>query len=484
MFTKPNAVFFLCFFVGSLVGGDAVIPAGVEVILHERVAGVYHPDNPFKYLDQEVIQVAAGDSVTTRDCLKVEGLPDYSFFKDIDHAVVNGETGETAVIAKHQFLNQGAWTLFLIAKDGQITMPFPHREVGKPSESSKYFAAIGDYRRRVTRPAANRFPLIREKKTKKNYNPAPLFEGPFRGMVWLPGTRNILMYGYKYLYILETEAGQIREINAKEHTVTPIDHQYFNVSGGTHYGQHAYIYNRSGVHRIEWDGSIVKLFEARKGAAEKDLFNQTLVTLGKSGPKSVFQVFGDGDFFRIGRQVYDRDGKVLHVFDPEKSAIAYCEARPLYAATHKDLKELRLVDTESGETLTAPTQNMAAAELLISADGSTVAVLYHKRHGVKPPTFDVFRRQGDKLVLVASGNSYNIPALYQDTLFYVAENTLYVQQGTQPVQAFAKFEREISEWSVRVGNDLIYTTRGPVDWEGVKKNGSNHAPGLSIRIPL
>ncbi len=488
MFTKPNVLFLFCFFAfltGSVLAGGASIPAGVEVILHERVEKVFHPDNPFKYLDQEIVQVAAGDGVTTRDCLKVEGLPDFSFFKDLDHAVMNPETGETAVIAKHQFLNEGHWTLFLISKDGQITIPFPHRKLGKLKESSKYFAAVGDYSRRVTRPTAYRFPLIREKKTKKKFNPGSLFSGPFRGLVWIPGTRNFLMYSFKYLYLLDTEAGNIREINAKEYVVNPFNSDpYLNVAGGTRYGRHAYIYHRSGVHRIEWDGSIVKLFEARKGPAEKDLFNRNLVTLGKSLSKVAFEVFGDGDQFRIGRQIYDREGKVLHVFNPEKTAITYCEGRPLYAATHKSLKELRLVDVESGQTLTATTKDMAAAKLLIGADGTSVAVLYQKHAGTEPPTFDVFRRRGDTLVLVASGKSRNIPALYQDALFYVSDETLYVQRGEQPAQAFATFERKISEWSVRVGDELIYSTRGPVDWGDAKHHSSYHYIPNPVHVPV
>lgn len=464
------------------MAGGTAIPAGVEVILHERVEKVFHPDNPFKYLDQEIVQVAAGDGVTARDCLKVEGLPDFSFFKDLDHAVMNPETGETAVIAKHQFLNEGHWTLFLISKDGQITVPFPLRKVGKLKESSKYFEAVGDYSRRVTRPTAYRFPLIREKKTKKNFNPGSLFSGPYRGLVWIPGTRNFLMYSFKHLYLLDTEVGSIREINAKEYAVNPFNSvSYLNVAGGTRYGRHAYIYHRSGVHRIEWDGSIVKLFEARQGSAKRDLFDQDRVTLGRSLSNAAFEVFGDGDQFRIGRQIYDRDGKVLHVINPETTVVTYGEGNPLYAATHNDLKELRLVDGESGQTLTTTIKNMAVAKLLISADGASLAVLYQKHSGIAPPTFDVFRRKGDALVLVASGKSRNIPALFQDAIFYVTDDTLYVQCAEQPVHAFAKFERRISDWSVRVGNELIYSTRGPFDLGSVKNRRSTHY--FPVRMP-
>ncbi|WP_448721635.1 hypothetical protein [Acanthopleuribacter pedis] len=468
----------LFFWGGAVVlAAGSAIPADVQVVVHEKSHELADPDQRLVDLEQKIWWTAEGRSLKLVQAVNEPGLPIYSYFKDIEYTVVNPETGDTAFFAKHRFLQNKKVGLFVLSADGRLEVVFPYSRSEGPKKTGSYAAACADYMDTVTVPNTVKHPIKRKGKPVKSGSLRKAYQSGYRRLAWIPGTRNLMLIGQKHLWILDREQGEIREIKAKKYLCKPFnqDH-YLNVVGGQRFEEPFFIWHRSGLLRVEWDGKLTKMFEARKGTAQSDVFGRSKVDLGDSLSTAAFEVFQRGAYFRIGKQVYNAEGEALYAFKPKQTRIEIALDQPTMAAVKQTRKILWLIDLESGEKRGQAKLKRKVSDVILSPDGTLVSVRYTAFYGTEEPEFAVFQLQEEGLIEVLAGKSLFTPILVRDHIFYLSDKQLFVQKIGEAAWSSAPFQGRPTDWFLKVNNEVVFSSLSPIDEEAILRRSAHLNP--------
>lgn len=457
--------------VGLVWGPRCFGTEPVEIFFQEKYRRLDHPDYLTQRLEQEVMRVAKAGEMTTVLAAERADAPAYSFFRAYSRMFVHPETGDTAFFGRHQWLNRGEWTLFILKADGRLWMPFPYAEDLPLSGTEEIAAAQREAVVTVIKPSELKCTIIRDGKAPKQRSPKKIFDVFHRDLAWIPGTQHLLYVGVKRIYVLDPTRLEIHERNTPSlqvGTFSGLDH--FNVSGGHRSGAHLFLYHQSGVYRIEWTGFLTKLFTPTGGAASREVFQKTITHPGSLDSDTKFQALYDGTFFLIGNQVFNWRGERVHLINTKQSQVAFGVTQPLMAVSHRKLKQLKIIHLETGTVATVKLDKRPVRSLSVGDDGRFVSVQYQSKYPLAPIDFDVFRIDGTSLTKVASDVvSGSDPAIFGGTVFYQKGRKFIVLPIGGTPQQWGPFESNLQAWSLKVGNEIVYTTAPTADLEGIKR---------------
>ncbi len=457
--------------VWFLLGPACLSGEPVEIFFQEKYRRLDHPDSFVQRLEQEVLSVVKNDERTTILTAERTDAPVYSFFRAYSRMFVNPETGDTAFLGRHQWLNRGFWTLFILKSDGRLWMPFPYEEDFPLSDNEEMAAAQRAAMAEVIKPEELKCTIVRDGKAPKQRSPKKIFDVYHRNLAWIPGTQKLLYVGVRRICVLDPANLEIHERNTPSLRVEQLGQLgHFNVSGGHRKDEHLFLYHESGVHRVEWDGFLTKLFTPTRGAAAHEVFQKTKTHPGKIHTGTNFQALYDGAYFLIGNQVFNWRGDRVHLINNKQSQVAFCATKPLMAVSHRKLKQLRLTHLEKGTVANVTLDKRRVKSLAVGEDGRFVTVQYHSKYPQAPIDFDVFRVDGTTLTKVASDVvSGGDPAIYGDTVYYQKGRKFMVLPVGGTPRQWGPFESNLQAWTLKVGNEIIHTTAPTADLEGLKR---------------
>lgn len=443
----------------------------VTVFLQEKYSRLDHPDFLMQRLEQEVMRVSEGDALTTLFAGERPNAPAYSFFREYSRMCVHPETGDTAFLGRHQWLNRGEWTLFILKADGQLWMPFPYVAdfplSGTEAVRSLQTAAMVDVKKSPLLECV----MIREGKPPKQRSPKSVFSRFHRDLAWIPGTQNILYISHKKIYVFDLAKREIHVRNASHlRTENRFDLNYLNVARDRRAGSPFFLYHHSGVHRIGWDGTVTKMFVPDKGVASLDVFQKSITNPSRLNTDVDFQVLNNGAFFLIDNQVYNQEGRLLHKIHPKQSMVAFCDLKPLMVVSHKKLKEVRIMNLAGGVVASLKLGKRKVQDLSLADDGRFVAVQYVPKYPLVPAEFDVFQINGEKLIKVASDVLTGPgPAIIDGSVYYLRARSFVVLPIGGTEQKWGPLQTNVKDWTLKRGNEIVYATGSTHDLEGIER---------------
>lgn len=465
----------------GLVGSSSaqpVLPDGVTVHLFEVREKTLNPDRPMAYMDQEIWWKAEGKTLQQQSSIQVEGLPDYSYYHEVFFLFPHPGTGEMAFLARHKLVNKGSRTFFSMKKDGPLEALLPVRAIKPFDPTSKYASghdpAMDDI---IVHEGDAEIPVFRFGRMDRMVKEKDLLN--FKKIVWLPGTRSLMMIGTYGTQILDLEKRVVYEKPLDNLLTERVPYSgWLNLSGGRRHGDHVYLYKKEGVFRINWDGSTTHLFVADKREPAHEIFERETISSGKVRGDLPFQVFANGGYFLIGKQVYDHTGKLLFQFSPQKSVVEICRTRPLAAVSHRKKKILKVLDLESNKARTIKLRRRGVLDMNFSEDGSLLAVSY-KDPTRLDPHFVIYRLNEDDLEMVAEGHSSGMPVMVGDHLIYKSKMQLFVQKIGEEPRGFEPLPGVELYMSVVVDGEIMRSTSTPTQ-NPEKSNQPMFSVGFSL----
>ncbi len=480
-FSYKYLVMLSLFFSLSMLAAQPALPDNMEIHLFEKPEKVFHPDNGLVYMEREMWRVVGREGLVSWQANQVQGLPDYSYFSDFENPIVHPETGDQLFFGRHKLFNRGARTLFILKADGTLVVPFPHAGNDKLSRRSHYAAAHEAYLATTRVAEKRRLPLLRHERFERNVSTKTILGKGADIAVWVPGSRFVMAVGLNRLFLLDLEKKEIHETVLDNYLAgSAWGAKILNFSGGATYGEHFFLYNETGVYRVEWNGSLTHLFKADQREPGPDLFDHGTIRPGSIRAKSDFQAFRDGAYFIIGNQVHDREGNVVFRFSPKHSEVAFSPTQALAAVTHRPTKTLKVVDLLNGTSRTVPLKNRRVLDVAFAGDGSGVCVQYLdlSRHDFH---FEAFSLDAEGLTMVAAGFSEEMPAMVDNHLFFLSKKQLYVQKIGDEARALASLPGEVTYWLVKRGNEVMYTRVDPFETKAYR-NRAKWFPRVGISV--
>lgn len=439
----------------GIVAAQPTVPDGIEIFLFEKSERVLDPDSSWRSIDQQVWWTGKEGRLTSRHTIQQWGLPDYSYFREIYRVLPNPETGVMAFFAEHKLVNKGVVTLFLLQPDGTLKVPFATQPNQDLAEKSKYASGHGNYMQKVVTREQKQIPVYHGGTLDRTAAAEVILN--HRRVAWVPGSQKMLLVSDSAIKVLDLEKGTVHEhlvdhLGVKYKTDTP----FLNLAGGNRFGEHFYLYNEEGVHRVAWDGSVTFLFRVDRREPERDFFNFETIKSKKVRGYDFFRVFHDGAYFLIGTQVVDRTGQVIFQISPKKSRIAFSQSHSLVAATHSGAKILKVVDLEHDKQHFVKLKFGRVGGVSFDESGSFVCV-QSLASGRRASRFEVFRLDQDGLVLAAEGKSSLMPAIVDGHLTFLNKQKLFVQKIGGKAQAFPPFSGKVEYWMVHRDGDVLFS---------------------------
>lgn len=439
----------------GVVAAQPTLPDGIEIFLFEKSEKVLDPDSSWRSINQQVWWTGKDSSLTSRHTIQQWGLPDFSYFREINRVLPNPETGVIAFFAEHKLIDKGVNNLFLLKPDGTLEVPFATQPTQDLAQKSKYAPGHGDYLQKVVTREQKQIPVYHGSILDRTEAMEKILK-PHRA-AWVPGSQKMLLVTDRAIRVLDLEKGTVHEHKVDHLGVKYItDKPFLNLAGGTRFGEHVYLFNEVGVHRIAWDGSVTFLFPVDRREPERDFFNYETIKSKKVRGHVSFEVFHDGAFFLIGSQIVDQTGQVVFQISPKNARLAFSRSHSLVAAAHSGAKTLKVVDLARGVEHFVRLKVGRIGSVSIDESGSFVSV-QSLASGRKASRFEVYRLAQDGLVLVGKGKSSQQLVIVDDHLIFLNKQRLFVQKIGGKAQAFVPFSGNVDWWMVHRGGDVLFS---------------------------